>query len=107
MDVSISDSLRNGAHNSSCPGRSNELGNSSCYLVSSYYYESIPEAALNVSRREYFLTCSDSFQSFESVRVFANQKDERCGLRIRLGPTLFPFLQGSFVDPKLAGKNSS
>ena len=38
MDVSISDSLRNGAHNSSCPGRSNELGNSSCYLVSSYYY---------------------------------------------------------------------
>src|SRR5256884_2896143 len=53
------------------------------------------------------LTYGHSFPSFESARVFANQKDERCGLRSRLGATLFPLFQGPFIDPKLAGENRS
>jgi len=66
-----------------------------------------PSIGSNVSRSKWFLTYGHSFQSFEGVGVLANQKDERCGLRIGLSATLFPFFQGSFVDPKLAGKNSS
>ncbi len=48
-----------------------------------------------------------SFQPFERVRIFANQQHQRGGLRIGFSAALFPFLQGSFVDPQLARKNRS
>jgi len=47
------------------------------------------------------------FQSFERVRVFANEQHQCGGLRIGFSTALFPFLQGSFVDPQLARKDRS
>ena len=47
------------------------------------------------------------FQSFERVRVFANEQHQCGGLRIGFSAALFPFLQSSFVDPQLARKNRS
>jgi len=53
------------------------------------------------------LPCGHPFQPFKRVWVFANEQHQCGGLRIGFSTALFPFLQGSFVDPQLARKDRS
>ena len=53
------------------------------------------------------LPSSDLFQAFKRVWIFADQKYESGCLTIRSRTALFPFLQGSFIDPQLACEHSS
>ena len=66
-----------------------------------------PVCLFDVPRCRPFLTNGDPVQSFERVRILANQENQSRRLGIRLGAALFPLLEGAFVNPQLASENGS
>ena len=48
-----------------------------------------------------------AFETFERVGIPADEEHQRGSLRIRFGAALFPFLECSLIDVKLARKDGA
>ena len=46
-------------------------------------------------------------QARQSVRITADEQQERSSLRVRLGTTLLPLLQRALVNPQLPGEHGA
>lgn len=62
-----------------------------------------PESACG----RYYISACELFQTIEGVGVPTDQQQQGSRLRIRLGTALFPFFEGSLVDPQLPCEHST